>query len=400
MNHQSQSVAGSWLKPGAVLTGLILVSSLTLFGLKPAAAQTVTTLAPNATIHVEVADEPDDSGDRTLDSNGDIQLLYVNTVHVGGMTIAGARDAITKALQKYVKSPQVVVTLVSQGGILIEVDGAVTTQGQRVVRLDSHLYDVLSPAEPTANADLEAVQIVHGLGNQPHTTSTVNFLSYVQSKQADGNPALQDGDVITVFQKQVAITITLRGAIVKPGAMSISNTSTVLDAIQAAGGLTPDANRKAIMVQHKSDVSGTPFDYDAAGQSPGDAGIDPVLRDGDTIVIDALATAPMITISGGVLRPAPYPLVPNETLCDAIGIAGGAADGAHMDKCTIVRKDPVTGKSILIPINAKDISVQASTYLQTGDNIIIPGSPPRAPAQSGTQNLLSGLGVIGLLAHL
>src|SRR5437899_3009760 len=100
MNHQSKSVAGSWLKPGAVLTGLILVSSMTMFGSKPATAQTLTTLAPNATIHVEVAGEPDDSGDQILDANGDIQMLYVNTVHVGGMTIPQARDAITKALAK------------------------------------------------------------------------------------------------------------------------------------------------------------------------------------------------------------------------------------------------------------------------------------------------------------
>jgi protein involved in polysaccharide export with SLBB domain len=399
MNHESQSVGGSWLKPAGVLTGLMLMTSLALFSNKPAQAQAASILAPNATIHVNVADEPDDSGDLKLDSNGDIQMLYVNSVHVGGLTIDQARDTITKALSKYIKSPQVVVSLVSQGGIYVEVAGAVTTQGGRVVRVDSHLNDVLSPAEPSVNADLEAVQIEHGEQGQTHSISTVNFLSYLQNKVVTGNPLLQDGDKITVFQKQVAITITMRGAIVKPGPMSVSNTSTVLDSIQAAGGLAPDANRKGIVVQHTNDVTGTTFDYDAAGSTPGDVSVNPVLRDGDTVVINALAQAPMITISGGgVLRPAPYPLMPNETLCDAISIAGGAADGAKLDKCTIVRKDPA-GKSQLIAVNAKDIGIQSSTMLQTGDNIIIPGSPPKQPGQ-GLGTLLTGASLINLLTHL
>jgi len=399
MNHQSHSVAGVWLKPVGVLTGLMLMTSLVLFSPKQAGAQAATILSPNATIHVNVADEPDDSGDLKLDSNGDIQMLYVNSIHVGGLTIEQARDTITKALAKYIKSPQVVVSLVSQGGIYVEVAGAVTTQGGRVVRADSHLYDVLSPAEPTANADLEAIQIDHGEQGQTHSVTTVNFLSYMQNKQDAGNPLLLDGDKITVFQKQVAITVTMRGAIVKPGPMSVSNTSTVLDAIQAAGGLTPDANRKGIMVQHTNDVTGATFDYDSAGQTPGDVTVNPVLRDGDTIVVNALAQAPMITISGsGILRPAPYPLVPNESLCDAISIAGGPADGSHMDQCTIVRKD-ASGKPQLIKVNAKDISIQANTMLQTGDNIIIPGSGPKQPNNSA-QTLFSGLGVLGILAHL
>jgi len=397
MNHQSQSVAGNWLKPVGVLTGLMLMTSLVIFSPKQAGAQAATVLAPNATIHVNVADEPDDSGDLKLDSNGDIQMLYVNSIHVGGLTIEQARDTITKALSKYIKSPQVVVSLVSQGGIYIEVAGAVTTQGGRVVRSDSHLYDVLSPAEPNVNADLEAVQIEHGEQGQTHTVSTVNFLSYMQNKQATGNPPLQDGDKITVFQKQVAITITMRGAIVKPGPTSLSNSSTVYDAIQAAGGLTPDANRQGIMVQHTNDVTGSAFDFDAAGRSPGDATINPVLRDGDTIVVNALAQAPMITISGGgVLRPAPYPLQPNESLCDAISIAGGPSDGAHMDQCVIVRKDP-TGKSQLIKVNAKDISVQANTTLQTGDNIIIPGSAPKPAKDPLTAvSVLTGIASLAL----
>jgi len=395
MNHQSHCVAVGRIKPALVLTGFLLVASLSAFSARQAVAQTADTLSPNATIHIVVADEPDDSGDFTVDSNGDVTLLYVNTVHVAGLTIAQARDTITTSLKKYIKSPQVIVTQVSQGGILVEVDGAVATQGPHVVRMDSRLYDILSPAEPTSNADLESVQIVHGLPNQPHSTETVNYLSYIQNKQTAGNPLLLDGDKITVFQKQVAIVITMRGAIVKPGQMSVSNTTTVLDAIQAAGGLTPDANRKAVMVQHTNDVNGTAFDFDAAGETPGDTSINPILRDGDTVVIDALAAAPMITISGGVLRPAPYPMLPNETLCDAIGIAGGQADGAHLDKTTIVRKDPLTGKSKLIAVNAKDINIQASTYLQTGDNIIIPGGTPRVPGQG--LNTALGLGSLARL---
>jgi protein involved in polysaccharide export with SLBB domain len=376
------------------MAGLLLVVLLSLSGVRPASAQTADTLEPNATIHVTVADEPDLSGDQTVDSNGNITMLYVNTVHVGGLTVEEARDTITAALAKYIKSPQVLVTLVSQGGILVEVDGAVQSQGPRVVRADTHLYDVLSQAQPNPDANLGRIQIVHGLPNEAHTTDVYNYLSYLQDKDAAGNPLLLNGDVITVFQKQVAITVTMRGSIVKPGQLSVSNTTTVLDAIQAAGGLTADANRDAVQVQHQGDVNGTPFNYDAAGQTPGDTTVNPTLQDGDTIIVDALETTPMFTIAGAVLRPAAYPLTPNETLADAIGIAGGAAQGAKLSKTTIVRKDPVTDKTTILDINAKDLTVQADTRLQTGDNITVPAGGPAPAPMNGITTIATVVGII------
>lgn len=383
MNSLTHRVAVTWTNHILLLTGLLLMVCLVTCAPRLAFAQTADTLEPNATIHVTVADEPDLSGDQTVDSNGNITMLYVNQVHVAGLTVAEARDAIASALSKYIKSPQVLVTLVSQGGILVEVDGAVESQGPRVVRADTHLYDILSQAQPSADADLTRVQIVHGLPTEVHTTDVFNYLSYLQDKNAAGNPTLKNGDVITIFQKQVAITVTLRGSVVKPGLLSVSNTTTVLDAIQAAGGLTADANRKAIQVQHQGDTNGIPFDYDAAGQTPGDITVNPTLRDGDTIVVDALETSPLFTISGGVLRPAAYPLTPNESLADAIGIAGGAASGAHLDKTTIVRKDPASGKTSVLKLNAKDLDLQANTVVLAGDNINIPpggqGAPPMNP---------------------
>ncbi len=61
----------------AALAWLVLLLGLALT-LRPALAQTADTIDVNAVLHVTVAGEPDLSGDYRVDTDGNIQMLYVN----------------------------------------------------------------------------------------------------------------------------------------------------------------------------------------------------------------------------------------------------------------------------------------------------------------------------------
>jgi polysaccharide export outer membrane protein len=375
----------------AVLLAILFVG----VGTGSVRAQTADTLDSNAKIKVVTAGEPTLSGDFTVDTNGDITMLYVDRVHVKGLTVALAQKEITKRLGTVLRNPQVVVTLESYGGITVEITGAVNTQGPKLLRSDSHLNDVVQLAKPTPEADLSKVEVTHGRPGEAHYKDTVNYLSFLNEKAEPGNPALKDGDSIFVPTKTtLPIDVNIRGEVAKPGRLSVQPKSTVLDVLQAAGGIDQvNADRKGIIIRHTGTTETTTFNYDAARAEPGDPAANPILQDGDTIDVKALARASTYTITGGVLRPGEYPIadVP-VTLADAITKAGGSADRAKLDKTTIIRKGAAGTQDQIININAKDLTTQVKTMVQAGDDIrVTPGDPPKPGGGGLLQQILSPL---------
>ncbi len=364
-------------------------------GLSPARAQQQQ-LAPasvidaGAKIHITVAGEPDLSSDYTVDNAGNVTLLYVNQVHLGGQTPARAAQTLAHALAKYYRNPQVVVTQLSAGGISIELTGAVSGQGTRVVRSDSRLNDVMQQAGPGLDADLAKVQVTHGQIGETHTTQTVNFLSFLNTQDTLGNPLLRNGDVIYVPRRDaVPIQIVVRGEVAKPGRVQVAAKSTVYDALQAAGGLVQDANRQGIYLQHANTTQQALLNYDSVLRNQTDAAINPVLLDGDILVVKAANVPNVYTITGAVRNGAQYPLTtPNFTLADAIGQAGGLGDRPKLKEITIIRK-PAVGRVQTVKLDASDPTVQGNTIIQPGDNINIP------QGTAGTRiDPLTGIGIL------
>jgi protein involved in polysaccharide export with SLBB domain len=341
-------------------------------------ARAADTLDTNAKITVTVAGEPDISGTYTVDSQGNITMLYINEVHVRGLTPEQSRQVIAKKLSAIYRNPQVIVQLISTGGIEVNVTGAVTSPGERTMRSDSHLNDVMQLAAPALDADLSAVEITHGRPGESHPKADVNYAAYLDSQQAYGNPSLRDGDVIFVRHKNgVPIQVNLRGEVAHPGRVSLASKATFVDAIQQAGGLTTDADHKSIVIEHSGSAEQLPVDYDGAFRSPQDQANDPVLLDGDTIVVSTVSRPNIYTITGAVLKPGEYPMPDYPiTLADVLGKAGGPADHAKLDKLTVVRLDKA-GQIQKLALNATDPVVQKSTTIQSGDNINIPQGAPR-----------------------
>lgn len=343
-----------------------------------------------AKVHITVAGEPDLSNDYTVDNAGNVTLLYVNQVHLGGLTPARASQTLARALSKFYRNPQVVVTQISAGGISVELTGAVSGQGTRLVRSDARLNDVMQQAGPGLDADLAKVQVTHGQTGQAHTTDTVNYLLFLNTQAATGNPLLRNGDVVYVPRRDaVPIQVVVRGEVAKPGREQVPAKSTLYDALQAAGGLVQDANRQGIYLQHANTAQQSLLNYDAVLRNQTDAAVNPLLLDGDIIVVKAANVPNVYTITGSVRNPAQFPLnTPNFTLADAIGQAGGLGDRPKLKEVTIIRK-PGNGRVQTVKLDATDPTVQGNTIIQPGDNIDIPQGKP------GTKiDALTGIGIL------
>ena len=370
------------------LRSLFLLLCLALLAQTLAFAQTAAVIDANAKLHIVVANEAQLTGDYTVDAAGNITMLYINQVHVQGLTPAQAAAAIrgvsagtgqaATGLSKFYVSPQVVVSIADAGGIGVEVTGLVSAPRRYTLPSTAHLNDVLVQAVPALNSDLSKVVITRG---DTKTQETINYRAYLDNQVSSGNPLLQNGDIVAVVSAEaLPIYVNVQGQVAKPGRFQVPATTTAYSAVQAAGGLTVAANTGGIVLKHFGVTNTIPLNVDAAGRNPADPAVNPVLLDGDTIIVPEAPITSTYTITGpGIRNPAEYPL-PNGapiTLASAIGKAGGLSDRAQVKNIQIIRVDPKTSASQTVKLDATNPSVQGSYLVRPGDNITIgQGSPP------------------------
>jgi protein involved in polysaccharide export with SLBB domain len=130
-----------------------------------------------------------------------------------------------------------------------------------------------------------------------------------------------------------AIQVLVVGNARYPGTYTISSLSTLVNAIFASGGPTPQGSLRHIQVR-RDGATITDFDfYDLVIK--GDKSKDVRLQPGDVLYIPPVGA--LAAISGSVNTPAIYELKGTSTLNDLIEIAGGLSSLADTGKITIER---------------------------------------------------------------
>ena len=128
-----------------------------------------------------------------------------------------------------------------------------------------------------------------------------------------------------------------------PGTYTISSLSTLVNAIFASGGPTPQGSLRHIQVR-RDGTTITDFDfYDLLIK--GDKSKDVRLQPGDIIYIPHVG--PLVAISGSVNSPAIYEMKDHSTLNDLIEIAGDLSPVADTSKITIDRLVEHTARKTL-----------------------------------------------------
>jgi len=229
------------------------------------------------------------------------------------------------------------------------------------------------------------------LGSVPVAGQTVTDVQRELTKRLGGfmfNPNL------TVFveeyrSQQVAVV----GAVQKPGLVSqTGRTSTVLDALSAAGGMTADAGSRIYLIPGE-DRAHPETQGIALALRNGQLGAldETTLRDAAPIVVDTadvnheaqryFFTVPVrggdvilvpnaghFVISGWVEKPGTYPLHPNLTLRGAIATAGGLSFPAKTSRIRVYSPG-AGGETTHRDVNFDDVTAQRSpdVTLHEGD---------------------------------
>lgn len=129
-----------------------------------------------------------------------------------------------------------------------------------------------------------------------------------------------------------AITVSILGEVLQPGAYSVPSTSTVFNALYKAGGPTTKGTLRKVKVYRNNSLIGEIDLYKFIKEGFLENSI--TLRDHDVIILDTYKKR--IELIGGIRNPGIYEISENENIGDLINFAGGYSVGA--DSASLVLK--------------------------------------------------------------
>ena len=286
-------------------------------------------------IKVNVFEVPEYTGEYVIPPGGAINLPLIGSVSVDGLTTEQAADAIARRYARFLRRPIISVNLLSPRPINVFVAGEVTRPGAYTLSLSGGAgqdpgiqYPTVLAALTTAqgvtlSADITEVQLRRQIGGGRQQTVTLNLDDLIKTGRSFQDITLRDGDTVYVPTSQnfdVAgarnlaaanfaadptrpRTVAVVGEVIRPGSYlvqsgategtgsdtgtpSISGQPTVTRALQLAGGITPTANVRNVIIRRPT-RTGTEqiINIDLWRLlTSGDVNQDVIVQDGDTIV--------------------------------------------------------------------------------------------------------------------
>jgi protein involved in polysaccharide export with SLBB domain len=235
------------------------------------------------------------------------------------------------------------------------------------------------------------------------SVESFDLAAALQNPQAA--PTLQPLDTIRIFSRfdfENPPTVSVGGAVRHPGTYQTSGQIRVRDAIQLAGGLTPDADTEsAQIVRMLPDSSLKVLSVKLKAALGGDTADDLLLEPRDRILIKeniSRADPASVRIGGEVVNPGRYPLTANLRVSDLVRLAGGlkrSAEGDTADLMDFITSDnaPVVAEHISVNLRAAMAGdPEMDLTLRDGDVLNIREVP-------GWEDLQASITISGEVAH-
>jgi polysaccharide export outer membrane protein len=173
----------------------------------PASHKVLYALTPRDVIHVEVVGEGELTAAPRIDGHGNVNLVYVGEVHLAGLTVTGAQDAIQKAYidGEYLKHPQVTITVEEYAPRSVSISGSVKAPGRFDLPPESSMSVVELVTKAGGFTDVgkgSDVRITHANGGKTDHVDVQGIITGKSSiKSDDESLILQPGDIVYVPEK-------------------------------------------------------------------------------------------------------------------------------------------------------------------------------------------------------
>ncbi len=330
--------------------------------------------------------------DCQVNGSGTISYPILGDVPVAGLTCQELQLRLQERLSKYLKRPQVIITVRQYGvvGMSVFVLGEVRTPGVYPLASGSGILQALAAAGgPTGLAGGE-VSLVKARGGDIKTFGLEEVLAGGQIAP-DAMP--EPGDVLLVNRKakaQETGRYAVLGEVPKPGMfdLPVEGEVRVLDAMQNAGlldkdataarmegGAAPETERSAADLEHALLTRGeVVVPLDLAALLRGDTSQNLLLQSGDALTIPRRALTEVYAL-GEIHTPGRQLLPANSTVLDLLNAVKGASTTAKLSGAVILRM--VDGKPTALPVDLGRLlqraDIKQNLVLQQGDVLCVPG---------------------------
>ncbi|WP_447599441.1 SLBB domain-containing protein [Nitrospira sp. Nam80] len=341
-------------------------------------------IGPQDSLAVHIWNVPDQNLNRSfivpVERDGMMVIPQVGAIPVAGLTYSQAERAIRTRLSNLLKRFEVHVSMARIRTIKVYVVGEVVRPGAyEVSALATASNAVYAACGPSRAGSLRQVKILRD-GQPVADLDMYDFLIRGDRRQ---DARLQSGDVVLV--PPLGPVVAVSGSIKRPAIYEVKQGTRLTDLLSLAGGLTPLSNRQRCHLFRLDPARGRiMIDVDLTGalasqgkekDRPGVAGGDPLLLDGDYVRIGILPTQIMNVVSlvGAVKSPGPYEYRSGMTVKDLI-TADQLTVEAFADRAEIVRTDPVTYQTKVIPFSPRALiegSEGENHPLQRLDEIVV-----------------------------
>lgn len=188
-----------------------------------------------------------------IDMRGDLNLPLAGRVHAAGLSAGQLEAVVTARLRKFLKDPEVVVTITEFRSQPVSVLGAVTTPGVHQLQGRKTLFEILSMAGGLRPDAGNTVKITRGLawGDIPlsdakhdstgqFSVASVSSKSVIDATDPAENIVIKPHDVISVSKADLVYCV---GSVNKPGGFVLGQNESLsaLQVLSLAEGLNKTA---------------------------------------------------------------------------------------------------------------------------------------------------------------
>lgn len=227
----------------------------------PVPTSTNYVLGPEDEITVRALDVDEIDGKTArVDPSGSVDLPLVGKLKASGLSVGQFEAELTKRLQRYVREPQVSVTVSDYKSQPVSVLGAVNTPGVYNLTGPSTLAQVLSKAGGLRNDAGNTVNITRSKAWGPiplataksdpsgeFSTADINVKTLMDAKDPRANIVVKPTDVVSVPRADLVYIV---GAVNKPGGFVLNerDNMSVLQAVSMSEGLTKTSSPKSAKI--------------------------------------------------------------------------------------------------------------------------------------------------------
>ena len=340
-------------------------------------------LAPGDLLDVQIAGRLDVIRQQTVvDLDGVINVPPLGALPVGGLTLLEAHRKVSERARDVFKFADATITVVAPRTFEVTVSGEVERPGTVQTTAMRRVYDVILEAGGiTSRGSLRNIVLNRRSGERQ-----ADLLAFQLRGDLTQNPFVEEGLRIHVPPRSG--TVSLSGAVRRPGEYEIGSTPSLRELLALVGGLSQTATLADVrMTRVGADERREALSLDLRGTPPADI----VLRPGDAIFVPATsslqdlievrgafngtAESTKTTVSGRATILQRFELAQGERVRDVLERAGGPSVYADL-RLALVERNSATGPRQRIPIDLYRMLVEKddtpNIVLLNGDVLTLP----------------------------